>query len=138
MTKIAKYLFVIFFLAGLSSCVGVPDLPFETMDETELALYNASATLNNQIVCEEEIAGVRIFSGAISFQEEIEISQVGSASLDERDIESEDQPKLCLSIRELKHLRWWGTYRDEGTPGGGFSGGDMQPADAADYPSTFN
>ena len=118
--------------------MGVPDLPFETMDETELALYNASAAFNNQIICEEEIAGVRIFSGAISFQEEIEISQVGSASLDEGDIESEDQPKLCLSIRELKHLRWWGTYRDEGTPGGGFSGGDMQPADAADYPSTFN
>ena len=138
MAKIAKYLFVIFFLTGLSSCMGVPPLPFETMDETELALYNASATFNNQIICEEEIAGVRIFSGAISFQEEIEISQIGYASKDDGGIASEDQPKLCLSVRELKHLKWWGNYRDEGIPDGGFSGGDMQPADAADYPSTFN
>lgn len=138
MTKITKHIFTIFFLAGLSSCVSGPRLPFETMDETELALYNASATLNNQIICEEEIAGMRIFSGAISFQEEIEISEESSASSDGRGSEWEDQPKLCLSVRELKRLKWWGNFRGQGIPSGSIGVESWQPADAADYPSTFN
>jgi len=88
--------------------------------------------MDDQIICREEIEGWRIFSGAISFREEIE----GSWKF----FSERTQPKVCFSIQQLKRAQ-----RNAEMGFGGFVGGagygsfseGYQPADAADYPSTF-
>ena len=88
------------------------------MSEPELAMYNASLSIDEQIICREEIKGSQ-----------------GPWNL-RRGRMSRMQPKLCLSVRELKVLQRKGEFT--GAIGGsGFGGnGDPlagQPADAADY-----
>ena len=121
-------------LVGLSSCESTVRPSFEIMDESELALYNASSSFDGQVICQEETGGWRIFSGAISFREQIKGSQTFTNGLQRAGYR--DRPKLCLSVRELKYLKRWegvGSY----TPSG-LGVESWQPADAADYPSTFN
>ena len=143
---IKRYLMLSFVLLGLSSCESAVRPSFEIMSEPELAMYNASLSIDEQIICREEIEGWRIFSGAIFFREEIvreEIEGSQSRWMSKRERPNRMQPKLCLSVRELKVLQ----RRAETAAafGPGFSGGagygsfseGYQPADAADYPSTF-
>jgi len=129
---IKRYLMLLVILLGLSSCESTPRPSFKTMSETELVTYNASLSMDDQIICREEIEGWRIFSGAISFREEIE----GSWKF----FSERTQPKVCFSIQQLKRAQ-----RNAKMGFGGFVGGagygtfseGYQPADAADYPSTF-
>ena len=138
---IKRYLMLLFVLLGLSSCETTVRPYFEKMSEAELAMYNASLSMDDQIICREEIEGWRIFSGALSFREEIEDSQEGPTRRWNLR-HSRMQPKLCLSVRELKVLKRR-AERGFGIVGGaGYGnsiGGDYQPADAADYHSgAFN
>ena len=138
---IKRYLMLSFVLLGLSSCESAVRPSFEIMSEPELAMYNASLSIDEQIICREEIEGWRIFSGAISFREEIEDSQEGPTRRWNLR-HSRMQPKLCLSVWELKVLQrraeTAGTFGGSGY--GNSIGGDYsQPADAADYHSgAFN
>ena len=132
---IKRYLMLSFVLLGLSSCESAVRPSFEIMSEPELAMYNASLSIDEQIICREEIEGWRIFSGAVSFREEIKGSQ-GGPTRRWNLRHSRMQPKLCLSVRELKVLKRRAEFT--GAIGGsGFGGnGDPlagQPADAADY-----
>ena len=52
---INRYLLLLIVLTGLSSCAAEVRLPFEIMDETELAWYNASSSFDEQIICREQI-----------------------------------------------------------------------------------
>ncbi|MBM87620.1 MAG: hypothetical protein CMQ41_04525 [Gammaproteobacteria bacterium] len=119
------------------------------MGENELAMYNASANFEQQIICREEIAGWRIFSGAVSFREEIVRKEIKGTLGDrtrQRRVNRIRQPKFCLSVQELKILNRRAdnarAFRGSGAGGSGASGNggplDGQPADAADYASTFN
>ena len=138
---IKRYLMLLVILLGLSSCESIVRPSFEIMSEPELAMYNASLSMDEQIICREQIEGWQIFSGAISFREEIEDSQ-RPRNL-RRGRPNRMQPKLCLSVQELKVLKRR-AERGFGTVGGaGYGnsiGGDYsQPADAADYHSgAFN
>ena len=137
---IKRYLMLLFVLLGLSSCESAVRPSFEIMSEPELAMYNASLSIDEQIICREEIEGWQIFSGAVSFREEIKGSQGGPTR--RWNLRHRMQPKLCLSVRELKVLqrraeRGFGTVGGAGY--GNSIGGDYQPADAADYHSgAFN
>ena len=130
---IKRYLMLSFVLLGLSSCESTVRPSFEIMSEPELAMYNASLSIDEQIICREEIEDWHIFSGAVSFREEIK----GSLGPTRRwKLRHRMQLKLCLSVRELKVLQR--RAETAGAIGGsGFSGnGDPlagQPADAADY-----
>jgi len=130
---IKRYLMLLVILLGLSSCESTPRPSFKTMSETELVTYNASLSMDDQIICREEIEGWRIFSGAISFREEIE----GSWKF----FSERTQPKVCFSIQQLKRAQRNAEMGFGGFIGGAgygtFSDGGYQPADAADYPSTF-
>ena len=122
-------------LVSLSSCAGDIRPSFEIMNESELALYNASLSFDEQIICREQIEGWQIFSGAVSFREEIKGSQrVGIRRLGRY----RHDPKFCLSVRELKYRKLWGGVSRYGTFDGSMGVESWQPADAADYPSTFN
>jgi len=66
--------------------------------------------MDDQIICREEIEGWRIFSGAISFREEIE----GSWKF----FSERTQPKVCFSIQQLKRAQ-----RNAEMGFGGFVGG---------------
>ena len=137
---IKRYLMLLVILLGLSSCESTVRPSFEIMSEPELAMYNASLSIDEQIICREEIEGWHIFSGAVSFREEIKGSQGGPTR--RWNLRHRMQPKLCLSVRELKVLqrraeRGFGTVGGAGY--GNSIGGDYQPADAADYHSgAFN
>jgi len=132
---INRYLLLLIVLTGLSSCAAEVRLPFEIMDETELAWYNASSSFDEQIICREQIEGWQIFSGAVSFREEIKGSQrVGIRRMGRY----RHDPKFCLSVRELKYRKLWGGVSRYGTFDGSMGVESWQPADAADYPSTFN
>ena len=130
---IKRYLMLLVILLGLSSCESTPRPSFKTMSETELVTYNASLSMDDQIICREEIEGWRIFSGAISFREEIE----GSWKF----FSERTQPKVCFSIQQLKRAQRNAKMGFGGFVGGAGYGtssdGGYQPADAADYPSTF-
>ena len=125
-----RHLLLSIVLASLSSCAGEIRPSFEIMNEAELALYNASSSFNEKIICREEVEGWLIFSGAISFREEAEDENWRGMSF-------RRNPKVCLSVRQLKALEQDAKFRG-GAPA--FSPGfdSYQPADAADYPSTFN
>ncbi|MBS24399.1 MAG: hypothetical protein CMQ28_02020 [Gammaproteobacteria bacterium] len=151
MNLVKHFLLLLTILAGLSFCVSEIKPSFETMDETELAGYNASATFDEQIICREEIAGWRIFSGAVALREEIvreDIKGTPGERVLQRRMNRRMQQKVCLSVGELKTLNrrtetakaWRGTGSGAGGSGAGISGGPLsgQPADAADYASTFN
>ena len=84
-------------LVSLSSCAGDIRPSFEMMNESELALYNSSLSFDEQIICREKVEGWHIFSGAISFREEAEDE-------DWRGMSFRRNPKLCLSVRQLKAL----------------------------------
>ena len=132
---IKRYLMLLFVLLGLSSCESTVRPSFEIMSEPELAMYNASLSIDEQIICREQIEGWQIFTGAVSFREEIKGSQ-GGPTRHWNLRHSRMQPKLCLSVRELKVLQR--RAETAGAFGGsGFGGnGDPlagQPADAADY-----
>ena len=134
---IKRYLMLLFVLLGVSSCESAVGPSFEIMSEPELAMYNASLSIDEQIICREEIEGWRIFSGAVSFREEIKGSQ-GRWNLRH----SRMQPKICRSVQQLKRAqrraeRGFGIVGGAGY--GNSIGGDYQPADAADYHSgAFN
>ena len=137
---IKRYLMLLFILTGLSSCETTVRPYFEKMSEVELAVYNASSSsLDEQIICREVIDGWQILSGAISFREEIKNSEKIRGGRQFQWARYRQQPKACASLSQLRTLKRnadfgfhgdWGVYNDGG--GGG------QPADAADYPSTFN
>jgi len=139
---IKRYLMLSFVLLGLSSCESAVRPSFEIMSEPELAMYNASLSIDEQIICREEIEGWHIFSGALSFREEIEDSQEGPTRRWNLR-HSRMQPKICRSVQQLKRAQRR-AERGFGIIGGaGFGGnGDPlagQPADAADYHSgAFN
>ena len=135
---IKRYLILSFVLLGLSSCESAVRPSFEIMSEPELAMYNASLSIDEQIICREEIEGWHIFSGAVSFREEIEGSQGGPTR--RWNLRHRMQPKLCLSVQELKVLqrraeRGFGTVGGVGYGTFGGNGDPLagQPADAADY-----
>ena len=135
---IKRYLMLLFVLLGLSSCESAVGPSFEIMSEPELAMYHASLSIDEQIICREEIEGWHIFSGAISFREEIKGSQGGPTR--RWNLRHRMQPKLCLSVRELKVLqrraeRGFGTVGGAGYGTFGGNGDPLagQPADAADY-----
>ena len=151
MNLVKHFLLLLTVLAGLSFCVSEIKPSFETMDETELAMYNSSATFDEQIICREEIAGWRIFSGAVSLREEVALEKIRGTPGErtwQRRMNRRMQQKVCLSVGELKTLNrrtetakaWRGTGSGAGGSGAGISGGPLsgQPADAADYASTFN
>ena len=50
---IKRYLILLFVLLGLSSCESAVGPSFETMSETELAMYNASLPSDEQVICQE-------------------------------------------------------------------------------------
>ena len=95
---IKRYLMLLFVLLGLSSCESAVRPSFEIMSEPELAMYNASLSIDEQIICREQIEGWQIFSGAVSFREEIKGSQ-GGPTRRWNLRHSRMQPKLCLSVR---------------------------------------
>ena len=151
MNLVKRFLLLLTVLVGLSFCVSEIKPSFETMDETELAMYNASATFDEQIICREEIAGWRIFSGAVSLREEIAREETKGTPGErtwQRRMNRRMQQKVCLSVGELKTLNrrtetaraWRGTGSGAGGSVAGSSGDPLsgQPADAADYASTFN
>ncbi len=140
---IKRYLMLSFVLLGLSSCESAVRPSFEIMSEPELAMYNASLSIDEQIICREEIEGWHIFSGAVSFREEIKGSQ-GGPTRRWNLRHSRMQPKICRSVQQLKRAKRR-AERGFGIVGGaGYGnsiGGDYnsQPADAADYHSgAFN
>ena len=107
---IKRYLMLLFVLLGLSSCESAVRPSFEIMSEPELAMYNASLSIDEQIICREEIKGW---------------SRGGSY---------ERLPRLCLAVRELKVLqRRAEIARTSGGAGYGTLSEGYQPADAADY-----
>ena len=131
---IKRYLMLSFVLLGLSSCESAVRPSFEIMSEPELAMYNASLSIDEHIICREEIEGWRIFSGAVSFREEIKGSIGPTRRWNLR--HSRMQPKVCFSVQQLKRAQR--RAETAGAFGGsGFGGnGDPlagQPADAADY-----
>ena len=139
---IKRYLMLLFILTGLSSCETTVRPYFEKMSEAELSMYNASSSsLDEQIICREVIDGWQILSGAISFREEIKNSKrIRGGRQQFQWARYRQQPKVCASLSQLRTLKRnadfgfhgdWGVYNDGG-------GGGGQPADAADYPSTFN
>ena len=138
---IKRYLMLLFILTGFSSCETTVRPYFEKMSEAELSMYNASLSMDDQIICREEIEGGRILSGAISSREEIEGSQESWTFFSER-----TRPKVCFSVFQLKRAQRNAERGFRGSVGGfvggagygGFSDAGYQPADAADYPSTFN
>jgi len=139
---IKRYLMLLVILLGLSSCESTVRPSFEIMSEPELAMYNASLSMDDQIICREEIEGWRIFSGAISFREEIKDSIGPTRRWNLR--HSRMQPKVCFSVQQLKRAqrraeRGFGIVGGAGY-GNSIGGGDFhQPADAADYHSgAFN
>ena len=92
--------------------------------------------MDDQIICREEIEGWQILSGAISSREEVEGSQESWTFFSER-----TRPKVCFSVFQLKRAQRNAEMGFGGFVGGAgygtFSDGGYQPADAADYPSTF-
>jgi len=127
---ISRYLLLSIVLISLSSCAAEIRPSFEIMNEYELALYNTSSSFDERIICREEVDGWFIFSGAISFREEAE-------NQDWRGMSFRRNPKICLSVQQLKTLDRNAKFSGEAPV---FSPGfdSYQPADAADYPSTFN
>jgi hypothetical protein len=127
---ISRYLLLSIVLISLSSCAAEIRPSFEIMNESELALYNTSSSFDERIICREEVDGWFIFSGAISFREEAE-------NQDWRGMSFRRNPKICLSVQQLKTLDRNAKFSGEAPV---FSPGfdSYQPADAADYPSTFN
>ena len=73
---IKRYLMLLFVLLGLSSCESAVRQSFEIMSEPELAMYNASVPMDEQVICQEEIRG---FIGG----------------------RYQRWPKLCLTVREI-------------------------------------
>ena len=139
MKLINRYLLMLTGMTGLVSCINEVRPAFEEMDHTELASYNASSSLDEQIICREVVDGWRIFSGAVSFREEIkDAPRVPGGRQQFQWARYRQQPKFCRSVSQLKALK---RNIDFGFQGGGYNGGGCcfgQPADAADYPSTFN
>ena len=121
---IKRYLMLLVILLGLSSCESTVRPSFEIMSEPELAMYNASLSIDEQVICREEIE---------DSQRPWNLRRGRTNRM---------QPKLCLSVRELKVLQrraeTAGTFGGSGY--GNSIGGDYsQPADAADYHSgAFN
>lgn len=137
---IKRYLMLLFILTGLSSCETTVRPYFEKMSEVELAIYNASSSsLDEQIICREVIDGWAILSGAISFREEIKDSErIRGGRQQFQWARYRQQPKVCASLSQLRTLK---RNADFGFYGGGYNNGGCcsgQPADAADYPSTFS
>ena len=122
---IKRYLMLLFILTGFSSCETTVRPYFEKMSEAELSMYNASLSMDDQIICREEIEG----------------SQGSWTFFSER-----PRPKVCFSVFQLKRAQRNAERGFRGSVGGfvggagygGFSDAGYQPADAADYPSTFN
>ena len=53
---IKRYLMLLFVLLGLSSCESAVGPSFESMSETELAMYNASLPTDEQVICQDAYA----------------------------------------------------------------------------------
>jgi hypothetical protein len=139
---IKRYLMLLFILTGLSSCETTVRPYFEKMSEAELSMYNASSSsLDEQIICREVIDGWQILSGAISFREEIKNSKrIRGGRQQFQWARYRQQPKVCASLSQLRTLKRNADFSFPGH-GGGYNGGGCcsgQPADAADYASTFN
>ena len=134
-----RYLLLLTIIASVTSCATEVRPAFEEMEDAELELYNASSSLDEQIICREVVDGWRIFSGAVSFREEIkDAPRVPGGRQQFQWARYRQQPKFCRSVSQLKALK---RNIDFGFQGGGYNGGGCcfgQPADAADYPSTFN
>ena len=135
------YLLLLIVMTGLVSCANEVRPAFEEMEDAELAVYNASSSsLDEQIICREVIDGWAILSGAISFREEIKDSErIRGGRQQFQWARYRQQPKVCASLSQLRTLKRNADFGFQGD-GGGYSsgGGGGQPADAADYPSTFN
>jgi hypothetical protein len=139
---IKRYLMLLFILTGLSSCETTVRPYFEKMSEAELSMYNASSSsLDEQIICREVIDGWAILSGAISFREEIkDAKRIRGGRQQFQWARYRQQPKVCASLSQLRTLKRNADFGFHGDGGGYNDGGccSGQPADAADYPSTFN
>ena len=140
MNMINLYLLLLIVMTGLVSCANEVRPAFEEMEDAELAVYNASSSsLDEQIICREVIDGWAILSGAISFREEIKDSErIRGGRQQFQWARYRQQPKVCASLSQLRTLK---RNADFGFYGGGYNNGGCcsgQPADAADYPSTFS
>jgi hypothetical protein len=140
MNMINLYLLLLIVMTGLVSCANEVRPAFEEMEDAELAVYNASSSsLDEQIICREVIDGWAILSGAISFREEIKNSErIRGGRQQFQWARYRQQPKVCASLGQLRTLK---RNADFGFYGGGYNDGGCcsgQPADAADYPSTFS
>ena len=95
------------------SCTSNSLINFEAMIPEDLAIYNEGLPLDEQVVCQP-------------------------AHSDWIDGKYKHVPKWCKTVGYVKKMqnRTWDDWAGAGH-GSGFSD-NYQPADAADYPSTFN
>ena len=97
----------------VSSCTNNSLINFEAMIPEDLAIYNEGLPLDEQVVCQP-------------------------AHSDWINDKYRHVPKWCKTVGYIKNSQNR-THDDWAGAGYGSSiGGDSQPADAADYPSTFN
>ena len=95
----------------LTACNGIDRPVFTNMSESALATYNAGQADNDKVVCFGKREG-----------------WIGGSY---RRI-----PNICLTVGQIiQGQRGWGDWAGAGY--GNSGGGNHQPADAADYPSTF-
>ena len=107
---IKRYLMLLFVPLGLSSCESAVGPSFEKMSETEIATYNASVPMDEKVICQDAYA-----------------DWIGGSY--------RRLPKWCITVGALADLQR--VWDDWGGAGYGTMSESYQPADAADYPSTF-
>ena len=99
---INRILLLLTAMTAVASCANEVRPAFEKMEDAELDLYNASSSLDEQIICREIIDGWRIFSGAVSFREEIKNSEsIPGGRQQFQWARYNQQPKFCLSVSQL-------------------------------------
>ena len=98
----------------LTACNGTSLINFEAMIPEDLVIYNEGLPRDEQVVCQP-------------------------AHSDWINGKYKHVPKWCKTVGYIKKLQSRGPEDWVGGAGyGNNSGGNYQPADAADYPSTFN
>ena len=97
----------------VSSCSSSSLINFEAMIPEDLAIYNEGLPREEQVVCQP-------------------------AHSDWINNKYRHIPKWCKTVEYIERLQNRGPDDWAGAGYGNNAGGNYQPADAADYPSTFN
>ena len=97
----------------LTACNGTSLINFEAMIPEDLVIYNEGLPRDEQVVCQP-------------------------AHSDWINGKYKHVPKWCKTVGYIKKLQSRGPDDWAGAGYGNNGGGNYQPADAADYPSTFN